>query len=688
MWVFKYSISPSPVPSPGISSPQSPVPIEVLMTATSAIFTPLLIASLLFFAWSCYRRFSLVTVGAAEDRFSDPVRRIKEMLLYAFGQKRVVSRPFGFNHFVIFWSFLILLIANGEFMIHGVFPGISLTLLPDGVYLAVMLLIDLATLLALAAVVVAAVRRIIAPPYPTARTFEAFFILGLIATLMLAYYGIAAVRIAEGRESAAAYMPISSFVASLLQGFPSASSLQSFSLFCWWLHAVALLVFMNFLPYSKHMHILTAIPNCYFRRFEQPNTMPREEFAPGKNYGADRVDQLTWKDLFDSYSCTECGRCQNACPASITGKPLNPRQVVHDLKMNLLANGPLLQKGRTPTLPLIGPDGEGSVSEEAIWSCTTCGACMESCPVFIEQMPKLITLRRHLVEMKSRFPEELLNFFENMEQRSNPWGIAPSERTKWTSTMPVKSFEAGQTEYLLFVGCAGAFDSRQKHVTVALATILDRAGVSWGILGKDEKCCGDSLRRLGNEYVFDKMARENVKIFQEKGVKKVITPCPHCFSTLKNDYRQYGLEVEVVHHSQLIQELLASGSLKLTRQVADMGKVVFHDSCYLGRHNEVYDAPREAVRAATGSAPAELERNRDNSFCCGAGGGRMWMEEHSGTRINHNRVQEALAQNPDTVCVSCPYCMTMFEDGIKDEKAEQVRVKDIAEIVAEGLRPV
>ena len=658
------------------------------MTSTSAIFTPLLIASFVFFGWSCYRRFSLVTVGVAEDRFSDPVRRIKETLLFAFGQKRVVSRPFGINHFVIFWSFLILLIANGEFMVHGIFPGISLTLLPDRVYLAVMLLVDLASLLALAAVVVAAVRRIIAPPYPTARTFEAFFILGLIATLMLAYYGITGSKITNldetGRIIARTWMPLSSIAAGLIPTGSGALVHEA----SWWLHAVALLVFMNFLPYSKHMHILTAIPNCYFRRFEQPNTMPREEFAAGKSYGADRIDQLTWKDLFDSYSCTECGRCQNACPASTTGKPLNPRQVIHDLKMNLLANGPLLQKGGPSSLPLIGPDGEGSISEEAIWSCTTCGACMESCPVFIEQMPKLITLRRHLVEMKSRFPEELLNFFENMEQRSNPWGIAPSERTKWTTTMPVKSFEAGETEYLLFVGCAGAFDSRQKQVTIALATILDRAGVSWGILGKEEMCCGDSLRRLGNEFVFDKMARENVKTFQNKGVKKVITPCPHCFSTLKNDYRQYGLEVEVVHHSQLIQELLASGRLKLTHQVADLGNVVFHDSCYLGRHNDVYDAPREAVRAATGTAPSELERNRENSFCCGAGGGRMWMEEHIGTRINHNRVQEALAQNPDTICVSCPYCMTMFEDGFKDEKAEKVRVKDIAEIVAEGLRPI
>ena len=383
------------------------------MTSTSAIFTPLLIASLLFFAWSCYRRFSLVTVGIAEDRFSDPAKRFGEMLLYAFGQKRVMSRPFGFNHCVIFWSFLILLIANGEFLLHGVFPSISLEQLPDKLYFGVMLLIDLASLLALVAVGIAAVRRIIAPPYPTARTFEAFFILSLIATLMLAYFGITGAGIAAMDEAARAtartWMPLSSIAAGLIPA-GSGATVHAAS---WWVHAIALLVFMNFLPYSKHMHILTAIPNCYFRRFAKPNTQPREEFAKGKTFGAERIDQFTWKDLFDSYSCTECGRCQQVCPAVATDKPLNPRQVVHDLKTNLLVNGPLLRKGGAVDLPLIGEAGDGSISEDVIWSCTTCGACMEACPVFIEQMPKIIKMRRYLVEMKASFPEELLNLFEN-----------------------------------------------------------------------------------------------------------------------------------------------------------------------------------------------------------------------------------------------------------------------------------
>jgi len=267
----------------------------------------------------------------------------------------------------------------------------------------------------------------------------------------------------------------------------------------------------------------------------------------------------------DSFSCTECGRCQDACPANATHKPLNPRQIIHTIKTNLLANRKELESGAAPKIPLVGEEGEGSNTEEAIWACTTCGACMEACPVLIEQMPKIIKLRRHLVQMKSQFPEELLNLFENMEQRSNPWGIAPTERTKWSATIDVNPFEAGQTEYLFYIGCAGTFDSRQKHVTVALATILDSAGISWGVLGKEEKCCGDSARRLGNEYLFDKMAKENVELFTAKKITKVITQCPHCFSTLKNDYRQYGLEIEVIHHAELLQKLLAEGRIKPNR---------------------------------------------------------------------------------------------------------------------------
>ena len=655
------------------------------MTPNPTIFTPLLIISLGIFAWSCWRRFSLVALGTAENRFDNVGTRVGEMLQYAFGQKRVLAKPFGLNHFVIFWSFIILLVSNTEFLLHGVFPSISLSRLPDGIYFPLLMVIEIVSLLALLAVVIAVARRSIAPPYPEGRTIEAFFILALIATLMMANFGINAAKISRLPENylalARTYMPVSSVVAGLI---PRPAGALVFAV-SWWAHAVALLIFMCYLPNSKHMHILTAIPNCFFRRLEKPNTQPREEFAGGNTFGVAQADHFTWKDLLDSMACTECGRCQNVCPATTTGKPLNPRAVVHDIKVNLLKNGTLLKKKAMPAKPLIGEGGEGSVAEEVIWDCTTCGACMEACPVFIEQMPKIVKMRRHLVETEARFPEELLNLFENMEGRSNPWGIAPSERTKWCAQMEVKPFDKNTTEYLLFVGCAGSFDSRSKHVSAALAQLLDKAGVSWGILGKDERCCGDSLRRLGNEYVFDRMAKENVRLFTERGVGKVITQCPHCFSTLKNDYKQYGLDLEVVHHTEFLRNLVQDGYLKLNGTSSGLGATLFHDSCYLGRHNDVYDAPREVIELATGAAPSEMGRNRANAFCCGAGGGRMWMEEHAGERINLNRVKEALEEKPDTICVSCPYCLTMFEDGLKDVKADSVKVRDVAEVLAEAV---
>jgi len=655
------------------------------MQADPVIFAPLLLAAGLLFVWSCYRRFSLVTVGTAEDRFSRVADRLKGMFLFAFLQKRVVSRPFGVNHLLIFWSFLVLAVANAEFLVSGVFPAARLSLLPAALYHPLLTVFDLVSCFCLFAVCSALVRRGVAPPYRGARTGEAFAILCLIGVLMLAYFGVHAAEIAAGLEPAARAMPVSSALAALLSALPGGGP-GSLGGFCWWLHAGVLLFFLNFLPYSKHMHILAAIPNCYFQRFEPPNTQPREEFAQGNSFGAGSVESFSWKDLFDSFACTECGRCEKACPAATTGKPLNPRKLMHDLKLNLLANGPLLQRGGSPTVELIG-EGAGSVEREAIWSCTTCGACLASCPVLIEQMPKVVQMRRHLVQMEADFPEELLNLFENMEQRSNPWGIAPGERGKWAGQSEVKTFEAGQTEYLFYVGCAGSFDSRNKQVTLSMARILNAAGVSWGILGKEEKCCGDSLRRLGNEFLFDKTARENVALFKEKRVQKVITQCPHCFTTLKNDYRQFGLELEVIPHAELIDSLMAQGRLPLDQQSVKSGGVVFHDSCYLGRHNGIYQAPRSVIAQATGSAPAEMPRNRENSFCCGAGGGRMWMEEQLGERINLNRVDEALSTSPETICVTCPYCMTMMEDGLKEHPGVKTRVRDIAEIVAEGLLP-
>jgi len=662
------------------------------MSFNIVLFAVVFVAAMVLFGWSCFRRFRLVTLGKAENRFNDVGKRIWNMLSYTIVQRCVLSRSyrFGFNHSVLFWCFMLLLIANTEFLFNGLFPDyIDISLLPTGLYYALSLIFDLVSLFALLAVCIAVIRRLAFPPsYIVARSRDAFVILGLIAVLMAAFFGLHGSEITQGTEEAARFMPISSFLAFTLFSGVSTGGLVAYANFFWWLHAIVLLVFLNYLPYSKHMHILTSIPNCFFKSLEKVNTQSREEFKKGNTFGVGQVDEFIWKGLFDSYSCTECGRCSDVCPATFTGKPLNPRLVIHDIKVNLLKNGPRLVKKKGTVLPLIGngQEQEGSVSEEILWECTTCGACMEVCPVFIEHVPKIVDMRRNLVEMRAKFPEELLAFFESMEQRSNPWGIAPGERVKWAAEIDVNPFEASKTEYLFYIGCAGAFDARNRRVTLAVSKILDASGISWGILGRDEMCCGDSLRRLGNEFVFDRMAKENIKMFKERGIKKIITQCPHCYSTLKNDYRQYGVELEVVHHADLINELMKEGRLKLNK-TNDLGNVVFHDSCYLGRYNMIYEAPRKVVASATGQVPTEMERHGDRSFCCGAGGGRMWMEEPIGKHINVARVEEALKEEPRAICVCCPYCMTMFEDGLKDKDADdRVQVLDLAEIVARALK--
>ncbi len=653
------------------------------MSDNVAIYAVIFVVAITLFFWTIYRRFGLLLLGRPENRFDNLGRRFWNMLVYAFGQRKVVSKPFGINHFVLFWCFMILLAANTAFLFSGLFPDyINFSKLPTGLYFALAFLFDIISALALAAVIAALVRRaFFAPPHIGGLSRDAVTILVAVAVLMIAYFGLHGSEIAQGKEAAARFMPVSSLAAMFLSG--ASASVTSFF---WWVHAIVLLAFLNYLPYSKHMHILTAIPNCFFRRLGKANTQPREEFKKGNLYGVGRVDQFTWKGLFDAYACTECGRCSDACPATFTGKPLDPQKVVHDIKANLLKNGPLIKRKKAPGLSLIGLAQKGSIEDEVIWECTTCYACVEVCPVFIEQFPRIIDMRRNLVEIEARFPEQLLTFFENMEQRYNPYGMAAAERTKWATEIEVKPFEAGKTEYLFWVGCVGAFNARNRVITGAIAKILNTAGVSWGTLGREEKCCGDSLRRLGNEYVFDRFAKDNIQLFEAKGVKKVITECPHCCNVFKNDYLQYGVELEVYHHTVFIDKLLKEGKLKLST-TKDWGKVLFHDSCYLGRYNDIYDQPRWVVAQATGQQPTEMKRHHNQSFCCGGGGGRMWMEEIIGKRINTARVEEALSKDPQTICVCCPYCMTMFEDGLKDRNLEEkVRVFDVAEIVAWSLK--
>jgi len=658
----------------------------------NVLFAVLFTIAVLFFLLSAWNLIRLVLLGKPDARLKSLlIRRFLTMMEYAFGQKRVVAERFGWNHFFLFWGFMILLLANFEFVANGLFPFISFRILGSIPYAILTLAFDLVSFIVLCCVAIAIYRRLVLKPsFIDYKSRDAFIILGLVAGLMIAFYGMHGAEIAFGDAKAPSWMPISHHIAGPIMSAVFGESLPIAGRIFWWLHALILLAFLNYLPYSKHMHILTAIPNCFCRSFSFVTTVSREEFKIGKTYGVSMVDDFTWKDLLDFTSCTECGRCNANCPATTTGKVLNPRYVVRDGKVNLQANGrKLIQGYRTDgILPLIGEkdDNLGTVGEEALWACTTCGACMAVCPVFIEHVPKIIKMRRHLTENLAKFPDELNAFFEAIEQRSNPWGIAPSDRAKWAKDMDIPTMNSGaDIEYLFFVGCAGSFDARNKKVTASLSKVLKAAGVSFGILGVEEKCCGDSLRRLGNEFIFERLAKENVTLLQKYKIKKIVCYCPHCFSTLKNDYRQFGLEAEVIHHSELMHRLMNEGKIRLSKSKG-ADRIVFHDSCYLGRYNELYHEPRELLEMASGSKPMEMKRNFEKSFCCGAGGGRMWMKENPENRININRVREALSNKPDVIAVACPYCMTMFEDGIKDEKAtDRVVVSDLAEIISARL---
>jgi Fe-S oxidoreductase len=589
-----------------------------------------------------------------------------------------VFMMWGFLLFVIYYFFFII-IASG----FGVFEFME----NNAVYGVYCWIMDIVGIFVVIGAGWGLIRRYVIRPdrIQGQQTFEALFILLTVFLHPITHIGKISAQIAAGAPPAGLGLvtpPLSTLFASL---YPAGANLPVWHASWFWAHWGFVLLVLAIIGFTRYFHIIAAVPNDVLRppRRGMLSPLVLEDQA---TFGVGRVDNFTQKQLLDTMACMSCGYCQDNCPATNTGKPLNPRLIIRDTKINLIKNGPLLAKKHKPSLPLIGADvKDGSNKVDSIWSCTTCWACMEMCPIYIEHVPKIIDMRRYLVQMEAKFPAELLNYFENIEQRSNPFGIAPSERTKWATDLNVPLFEKDKTEYLFHVGCFGSFDPRTKKIAIAITQILNAAGVSWGILGKDEKCCGDGMRRLGNEYVFDKMATENVKLFSEKGVKKVITLCPHCFTTYKNDYRQYGASFEVVHHTEFIDHLIKEGKLKLNQ--IDLGNVVLHDSCYLGRHNGIYEEPRSAVKAVTGKKPTEIGRNHRRSFCCGAGGGRMWLEENLGTRINHARVEEALRENPNTICVACPYCMTMFVDGLKSKGFEgQVRVLDLAEIVAQALK--
>jgi len=661
------------------------------MTLNAILFAIVLIAALALFARSAARLVGYLRLGKKENRFTEPGRRLGRVITVAFGQSKLLREPFaGLLHFLIFWGFVVLLSSVLESIGEGLVPGFSFAFLGP-LYGPLQALIDVFGALVVVAVVVSIVRRIAAPP-PRLRVtghakWDAILILSLILLVMVTMFGQNAARIASGARGDA------HCIAAAFAGAFAPGTAQGWFLVFFWGHMLAVLAFLNYLPYSKHLHVLSSIPNVYFSSLG-----PRGALAPINladetltKYGATDIDDFTWKQLLNGYTCTECGRCTSVCPANTTGKLLNPKKVMVDLRARTMEKAPLLKAQRggaavgQPPAELLGHQLlDNFLTEQELWACTTCMACVQECPVMIEHVDTIVDLRRGLVLNESRFPDELKPAFDNLERNFTPWAFSHSTRADWAEGMEISRMaDVGKADILFWVGCAGAYDARYRKVTQAFAQLLKKAGVNFAILGTEEKCNGDAARRMGNEYLAQTLMTENIATLNRYGVKKIVTTCPHCLQSLGKEYRQFGGEYDVVHHTTFLQQLIAAGRLPLHGDPAR--RVAFHDPCYLGRYNDVYEAPRDVLDGI--GTRAEFRRNRDRSFCCGAGGGRMWMEEKEGKRVNLERTDEALATGAGVIGTGCPFCMTMLTDGVKERNAaDTTAVKDIAELVLEATQ--
>jgi len=661
------------------------------MEFKNIIFIVVFLSAMLFLVYNVRRVISYLKIGGKENRFDRPIERIKNVLKIAFGQSKLLRDPVaGTVHFIIFWGFMLFLIAVLEAIIQGFYSPFNLEFL--GPLLAVITIIkDVFGLLVIFAVLYALYRRYIQKidrlDVGKAGQLDATFILTLILLVVLSMYGQSAAHIAKNSFITAKYeiYPISAQLAAMFYAPSSSAANISYEVF-WWIHILVIFTFMNYLPYSKHFHVMTSIPNVYFTKLDDKKYQVKPldlEDEDAEQFGVADVEHLTWKQLLDGYACTECGRCTAACPAANTGKLLSPRKIIVDIRHRLEQKAPYVVAGNENIEGISDKTlVHDFISDEELWACTTCNACVYECPVTIEHVDSIIDMRRNLVLMESQFPSELNTIFKNLETNFTPWAFNHQDRAAWAEGMDIKTMaDDPNAEVLFWVGCAGSYDDRYKKVTKSFAELMQKADVSFRILGTEEKCNGDTARRLGNEYLAQMMMQENVETLNNYGVKKIVTGCPHCYNSLKNEYPQFGGNFEVMHHSEMIDDLVSSGKIELKNEEVK-SKVTFHDSCYLGRYNNIYDSPRNSLSKINGLNLVEMERNKDNGFCCGAGGGRMFMEETEGQRINENRTEEALKTNADTIASACPFCMTMMTDGVKSfDKQEEVEVKDIAEIV-------
>jgi Fe-S oxidoreductase len=631
------------------------------------------------------RRF--VLLGQPVDRFSDLPKRVENEAVVVLGQRKLLQRfgP-GIMHAFIFWGFLILLTTIAEAFGEVVTNTFAIPLIGRTGWLG--LIQDVFTALVLIGILMALYFRKIQRPerFVGSHLQEADFILAMIFGIMFTLLFLNASRIALGiNESPASWTPLSHLFAPLFRHMGHGAR-EGFEHLFLWSHILLILGFLAYIPYSKHLHIFVSELNVFFSNTRargrlRPLHIDLENPEAEVTLGAATVQDLTWKEILDTYSCTECGRCQSVCPAWNTGKPLSPKLIVMNLRDHLFQRGPQLVESKRNNQQLdavpLNPD---VIEDEVVWDCTTCGACMQECPVDIEHVDHIVDMRRNLVMGESRFPQEAGLLLRNLENASNPWGAEQGTRADWAKGFGVRVLEDGRApEYLYWVGCAGSFDDRAKKISQAVARVLQKAAIPFAILGPRELCNGDPARRIGHEYLFQTLAQQNVQTLNGMGIRKIVVNCPHCYNTLRNEYPDFGGNYEVIHHTQLFARLLEEGRLRPSREVEEV--LTYHDPCYLGRHNGVYRAPREALERIPGLELREMPRHAERGFCCGAGGSRMWLEERIGKRVNLERTQEAIGTGAATMGVACPYCLIMLDDGAK-ATGERIKVLDVAQVVA------
>lgn len=689
--------------------------------------------TLYLFVHIVYSRYLFIKLGKKVDFRGRLRERINDLLVQMFGHRKLLKdKKSGIMHVFMFYGFIILQFGAIDLIGKGL-TGNPYWLPFGSAYPYFVLMQEITVFLILLAVGYAGYRRFIEKLPRLKRNFKASLVIIFIFTLMfsvLMSLGFEAVLLAqEGRVSGGfdPLHPLSSLIGMAFSWMSYEAAHVFFYIF-WWAHNLILFAFLLYVPQSKHFHIFVAPINIFFKRNEHPGKLSTIDFEDetAEEFGVGRIENFTQKQFIDLYACVECGRCTSMCPASGTGKMLSPMDLITKLRDHLTEKGAAITS-RTPWMPAFAFAGtQGNqlalakekmmqadddtataaekesastfeydvrligdvITEDEIWACTTCRNCEDQCPVMNEHVDKIIDMRRYLVLTEGKVAPEAQRTFNNIERQSNPWGINRNERVLWRETFDdihvptVKEVE--EFEYLWFVGSMGSFDNRNKKVAYAFAKLLNEAGVSFAILGNEEKNSGDTARRMGNEFLFQQLCMENIETLQKYNVKKIVTACPHTYNTLKNEYPEFGLEAEVLHHTELIAQLLKEGKLQPSRALNE--RITYHDSCYLGRYNGIYERPREILQAIPGVEIVEMERNREDGMCCGAGGGMMWLEEKEGKRVNIARTEQALAVRPTMIGSGCPYCLTMMSDGTKMlEVEDRVATKDIAEILLASI---